>query len=179
MSPGREGRSPVSSTRVVFLVLIPLVAGAILLFWGVGEPKVQALDTPESGIGPVSIPVYETIEASAGVSSEIRVGSFEAPERVPGYEVIEEKPADAKDAQAARILVDTPARGRADYVLIARDIKARYADYDAVSVEFTDTEDLLDYNGAALIFNTPEGAIYMGFIYGPPNTEGYYVRAAD
>lgn len=176
MSPGREGRSPV---HIMLLALIPLVAGAILLFWGLGEPKVQALDTPESGIGPVSIPVYETIEASAGVASEVRVGSFEAPERVPEYEVIEEKPADAKDVRAARILVDTPARERADYVLIARDIKARYADYDAVSVEFTDTEDLLDYNGAALIFNTPEGAIYMGFIYGPPNTEGYYVRAAD
>lgn len=165
--------------HIMLLALIPLVVGTILLFWGVGKPTVNTLDTPESGVGPISIPVYETIKTQAGVASEVRVGSFEAPEKVPGYEIIEEKSADTEDARAVRILVDTPARERADYVLIARDIKARYADYDAVSVEFTDTEDMLDYNGAALIFNTPKGAVYMGFIYGPPNTKGYYVRAAD
>ena len=165
--------------RVVFPVLILLVAGAVLLVWGVGKPTVHTLDTPESGTGPISIPVYETIKMPARVAPELRVGSFESPEHVPRYEIIQEKPADTEDARAVRILVDTTAREKADYVLITRDIKARYADYDAVSMEFTDTKDLLDYNGAALIFNTPEGAIYMGFIYGPPNTRGYYVRAAD
>ena len=73
-------------------------------------------------------------------------------------------------------LVDTHARKEADYELIAQDLKARYAEYDAVTVEFTDTEELLDYYGTALIFNTVRGSTYMGFFFGPINDRGYYVR---
>ena len=41
----------------------------------------------------------------------------------------------------------TPARVEEEqFVLITRDLKSRYSDYDAVSVEFTDTEDVLFYN---------------------------------
>lgn len=75
--------------------------------------------------------------------------------------------------------VHSRARSKADYELIAQDLKARYADYDAVTAEFTDTEALLSYNGAALIFNTMRGATYMGFFFGPLNEQGYYVRAAE
>ena len=81
--------------------------------------------------------------------------------------------------RAARLLVDTRARSKADYELIAQDLKARYAEYDAVTAEFTDTETVLDYNGAALIFNTMQGSTYMGFLFGPINDKGYYVRPAD
>ena len=86
----------------------------------------------------------------------------------------------------------TPARAKEEeFVLIARDLKARYFDYDAVSVEFTDTEDLLFYNddpitrdllayyGGALIFNTYDGVYYLGYVYAPPNMDGYEVSAAD
>jgi hypothetical protein len=155
------------------------VAVTAFLVWRVGEHKVQTLQTPESGVAPIAMPIYEIPETPTSTVSEIRIGSFEPPDRVPEYELLEEKPVENADARAVRLLVTTPARGKADYVLISRDIKARYADYDAISVEFTDTEDFLDYNGGALIFNTPKGATYMGFIYGPPNTKGYYVRAAD
>jgi hypothetical protein len=90
-----------------------------------------------------------------------------------------------------RLLIDTRSREEEEFVLIARDVKSRYSDYDAVSVEFTDTEDVLFYNddpltrdllvyyGGALIFNTYEGVLYLGYIYGPPNLDGYYVKAAD
>jgi hypothetical protein len=151
----------------------------ITVLWLTSGRRVETLRTPESGISPISMPVYgegETITASV---PELRVGSFEPPERVPEYDLLEERPVQSDEARAIRLLVSTAARGRANYVLITRDLKARFAGYDAVSVEFTDTEDFLDYDGSALIFNTTNGAIYMGFIYGPPNTEGYYVRAAD
>jgi hypothetical protein len=93
--------------------------------------------------------------------------------------------------RVARLLIDTRSRGEEQFVLITRDLKSRYSDYDAVSVEFTDTEDVLFYNddprtrdllsfyGGALIFNTYDGASYIGYIYTPPNMDGYYVRAAD
>jgi hypothetical protein len=109
---------------------------------------------------------------------EMRIGDFAPPEGVPSYEVVDEAQIERDCIRAARLLVDTQARSEADYTLIARDIKSEYQDLDAVTVEFTDTTSTLSYNGSALIFNTPPGAYYMGFIYGPPNNEGYFVTAA-
>src|SRR5215217_8130783 len=144
---------------------------------------------------------FETVEASGAEGEDavgpgsdegdLKIGDFEAPEHVPDYEVLE-KSLDARDgAHAVRLLIDTRSREEEQFVLIARDLKSLYSDYDAVSVEFTDTDDLLFYNddprtrdllayyGGALIFNTYAGVRYLGYIYGPPNTEGYYVKAAD
>jgi hypothetical protein len=102
-----------------------------------------------------------------------------------------EEPVGAVQKPAVRLLIDSRSREEEYFVLIARDLKSRYSDYDAVSVEFTDTEDLLFYNddprtrdllayyGGALIFNTYDGAYYLGYVYGPPNLDGYYVKAAD
>jgi hypothetical protein len=123
--------------------------------------------------------------------ADLKIGSFETPERVPEYEVLEKSTDGREGARAARLLIDTRSREEEEFVLIARDVKSRYSDYDAVSVEFTDTEDVLFYNddpltrdllvyyGGALIFNTYDGALYLGYIYGPPNLDGYYVKAAD
>ncbi|MGB3683337.1 MAG: hypothetical protein WA990_12750 [Rubrobacteraceae bacterium] len=170
---------PGPASLTLGLLTIVTIAVAAIFVWGSGGAKVDTLDAPTVGEARISIPVYEAAEVAARPASGMRIGSFEPPARAPEYEILEEKPVDDEDARAVRLLVDTQARGEGEYVLISRDIKARYADYDAVSVEFTDTEDLLDYKGGALIFNTPEGATYMGFIYGPPNTKGYYVRATD
>ena len=109
---------------------------------------------------------------------EMKIGDFERPENAPAYEVLESE-RDSRDcARGAHLLVDTRSRDEAGYELIARDIKARYAGLDAISVEFTDATGVLDYEGAALIFNTPAGADYMGFVYGPPNNRGYMVQVA-
>jgi hypothetical protein len=105
----------------------------------------------------------------------LRLGNFEPPEDAPEYEIVDEQPVDRYGAKAARLLVDTRARSEEDYALIARDIKSDYAALDAVSVEFTDTTDTLSYNGRALIFNTPCGSDYLGYIHHPPNNEGYRV----
>lgn len=151
-----------------------------------GEEGISAVETPElRGIpaiaGPASKPPVAGGEPRIRDIPEVRIGSFEQPGEVsvPRYEILESDPADRDGAHAVRLLVDTRARTEADYETIARDLKARYADYDAISAEFTDSHDVLDYNGAALIFNTAAGAYYMGYIYGPPNNRGYYVRAAD
>jgi hypothetical protein len=171
----------------LILVLVAVVFFAAQL----AEEPVRALQKPEVRPAPEA---FEATGDAAGTTPErgdLKIGSFEAPERVPDYEVLEES-FDARDgARAARLLIDTRSRGEEEYVPIARDVKHRYSDYDAVSVEFTDTEDVLYYNddpltrdllvhyGGALIFNTYEGAYYLGYIYGPPNMEGYYVKAAD
>jgi hypothetical protein len=46
------------------------------------------------------------------------------------------------------------------------------------TVEFTDSMDILSYNSSALILNTPRGSEFIGYIYRPPNNEGYRVDAA-
>lgn len=165
--------------RAAILGLTFIAAIAAFAVWRTNEP-VHTLRTPELGPAPVAVRAPDGTEDArdVGLSSGIRVGSFERPEAVPNYEVLEENAVRGTDVRATRLLVDTRARTEANFELIAQDLKARYAEYDAITVEFTDAESLLDYNGGALIFNTPEGAYHIGFYYGPPNTEGYYVQAA-
>jgi hypothetical protein len=179
-------------TAALVLVIVAVVFIAVRL----GEEPVRALQQPEVRPAPDA---FETAGASGAEDAggpapdkeDPKIGDFAAPERVPDYEVLE-KSLDTRDgARAVRLLIDTRSREEEYFVLIARDLKYRYSDYDAVSVEFTDTEDLLFYNddpqtrdllayyGGALIFNTYDGAYYLGYIYGPPNMDGYYVKAAD
>ena len=181
-----------SAALVLALVAVVFFAARL------AEEPVRALQEPEVRPAPEAL---ERARASGAEGrdavgpapdvGELKIGDFEAPERVPDYEVLE-KSLDTRDgARAARLLIDTRSREEEEFVLIARDVKSRYSDYDAVSVEFTDTEDLLFYHddpqtrdllayyGGALIFNTYDGALYLGYIYGPPNTDGYYVKAAD
>jgi hypothetical protein len=174
--------------RVAALILALVVV--ILAVRFAGEP-VRALDEPELRPAPKAFEMAAGAAGGGQISEQEKVGSFEAPERVPEYRVLE-KSLDSRDgARAVRLLIDTRSRGEEYFVLIARDLKSRFSGYDAVSVEFTDTEDLLFYNddavskdllayhGGALIFNTYDGALYLGYIYGPPNKDGYYVSAAD
>jgi hypothetical protein len=178
--------------------LILVLVAVVFFVAQLAEEPVRALQKPEVRPAPKA---FETAGASGAQGSDavgpgpdggdLKIGDFEAPEHVPDYEVLE-KSLDTRDgARAARLLIDTRSREEEEFVLIARDVKSRYSDYDAVSVEFTDTEDLLFYNddpqtrdllayyGGALIFNTYDGALYLGYIYGPPNMDGYYVKAAD
>ncbi len=166
-SEAREGGSPTKET---------------------GEQAKQTVDRQEA-TGEVESSAETTTEEASGIlrcseeekkeREDLRLGDFEPPEDVPEYEIFEEQPVDRYGAKAARLLVDTRARSEEEYALIVRDIKSEYAALDAVSVEFTDTADTLSYNGRALIFNTPCGSDYLGYIHHPPNNEGYHVIATQ
>jgi hypothetical protein len=111
-----------------------------------------------------------------------RIGNFIRPESVPDYGILDltadQERAAREDARVAEFLVHTRTKSEADYALIARDIKARYSGYDAVVIEFTDLRsEWIPYNGGALIFNTPCGALSLGYVYGPPNSDGFVVEA--
>ncbi len=168
------------------LILVMIAAVAVFFTASIGGEPVRRLETPALRVAPTiaqaTQPETERTgegEAATEEYANIRIGSFEKPEQVPEYEILESLPADRDGANATRLLVDTRSRSEEDFTLIARDLKARYSNYDAISAQFTDTSDLFDYNGVALIFNTPAGAYYMGFIFGPPNNRGYYVKAAE
>jgi hypothetical protein len=178
------------------LALVVIAAVAVFLVVSIGGEPVHRLETPvlrasptithstqpETGSSTGEVESAEQPPRSEPAPEEyanIRIGSFERPEEVPEYEILESLPADRDGAHAARLLVDTRSRSEEDFTLIARDLKARYSNYDAVSAQFTDTSDVLDYNGVALIFNTPAGAYYIGYFFGPPNNRGYYVKAAE
>lgn len=163
-------------SRAPLITLILLAAVAVsLLMWVDGEP-VYTLEEPELRAAPG---IEHLEEAGSGEAHRLRIGSFDPPEWTPAYTVLEERLTGRDGARAVRLLVDTRVRSEDGLELITRALKARYPAYDAVSVEFTDVSDVLDYNGGALIFNTPSGAYYMGFIYGPPNNRGYFVKAAE
>ncbi len=154
-----------------------VVAVAILL-WRTGEEPIRALRTPELRPAPEIFEAAQSAPEQAPEFEEMRIGSFKRPQEVPGYEILEEIPTGSDGARSARLLVDTRSRSQQDFTLITQDLKARYAAYDFVSIEFTDSSVVLDYEGGAVIVNTPLGASRAGFIYAPPE-EGYYVKAAD
>jgi hypothetical protein len=181
-------------TVALILAFVAVVFVAVRL----ADDPVRALQKPEVRPAPEALETVgalgtkaEDAKRPAADEGNARIGDFQAPEHVPDYEILEESPDRRDGARAMRLLIDTRAREEEYFVLIARDLKSRYSDYDAVSVEFTDTEDVLFYNddpltrdlliyyGGALIFNSYEGAYYLGYIYGPPNMKGYYVKAAD
>src|SRR3712207_9509685 len=107
----------------------------------------------------------------------MRIGSFERPEDVPAYEILEKTPTGSDGARSARLLVDTRSRSQEDFTLITRDLKARYAEYDVVSVEFTDVSAVLHYNNGAGYVNTTLAAPPPGFFFSPPPA-GYSLRGA-
>lgn len=147
---------------------------------GEAQPVAQRDDDEEAGntvediTEETSVRLRCSDEERAG-REEIRIGDFEPPESVPEYEILEEKPDERDGAEAARLLVDTRARSEEDYTLITRDVKTAYSKLDAVGIEFTDTTDGFSYNGSAVVFNTPCGSDYIGYIFRPPNNEGYQV----
>ena len=111
-----------------------------------------------------------------------RIGNFIRPKSAPDYEILDltadQERAAREGARVAELLVYTRTKSEADYALIARDIKARYSGYDAVVIEFTDLRsEWIPYNGGALIFNTPCGALSLGYVYGPPNSDGFVAEA--
>ena len=125
------------------LVLVAVVVFAARL----AEEPVQASRSPRYARPQRPSRKRRAGRGRAGLRfGDLKIGSFEAPERVPEYEVLEESTARRNDVRAARLLIDTRSREEEEFVLITRDLKSRYFDYDAVSVEFTDTEDLLFYN---------------------------------
>ena len=152
------------------------VAAAAVFAWLPGEQPISALKTPEVRAAPGVFDQdnRDLAQALAG----FRVGSFERPEAVPRYEILEKTPTEGDGTRSTQLVVDTRSRGREDFTLITRDLKARYAGYDVVSVEFTDTSELLDYHGGAIIVNTALGSRNAGFIYAPPR-KGYYVRVEN
>ena len=155
-----------------------LVAALAVFLWRAGEGPIDALEIPAVGPAPEVFEVARPAPHRDEDPGEPRVGSFERPAHVPAYEILEESQTGTGDVRSARLLVDTRARSQEDFTLITRDLKARYADYDFVSVEFTDLSVVLDYQGGAVIVNTPVGSRRAGFIFAPPD-KGYYVRAAD
>ncbi len=175
MAHTKGGRGPL--LRVAVLVFVVAIA-VLLLFWRAGEEPIHALETPALRPAPEVFEASQPASEQGGAFEELRVGSFERPEDVPAYEILEERPTGSEGVRSARLLVDTRSRSQEDFTLITRDLKARYADYDLVSVEFTDVSVMIDYHGGAIIVNTPVGSQRAGFIFGPPS-QGYYVKAAD
>ena len=157
-------------------VALLVVGGSFL--WPPGGGRVSAVEPPELRSAPEP---YVAVRSDYVTPDppDVSIGSFRRPEDVPDYRILEAYKSERNGAHGATLTVDTKATTEADLTLIARDLKVRYADLDSVSVEFIDSKDFLNYRGGALIFNTAAGAYFQGFVYGPPNNQGYLVNSAD
>ena len=155
--------------------LLVLLAACAVVLWLLGGGRVSAVETPDLRSAPEP---YVAV-SNTYVVPDVSIGGFDRPESVPDYEILEIHRSERNGARGATLTVDTTASTERDLTLITRDMKARYANLDSVSVEFIDSKHFLDYRGGALIFNTAAGAYFQGFVYGPPNNKGYLVNAAD
>jgi hypothetical protein len=154
-----------------------LVVGAAFL-WPLGGGSVSAVEPPELRSAPEPYVAVRSTYVTPD-PPDVSIGGFRRPDHVPDYQILETRRSARNGAHGATLTVDTRATTEVDLTLVARDLKARYADLDSVSVEFIDSKDFLNYRGGALIFNTAAGAYFQGFVYGPPNNKGYLVTAAD
>ena len=161
-----------------FALLAALLAVCAAFLWSLGGGGVSAVEPPELRSAPEPYVAMRSTYVTPD-PPDVSIGGFDRPESVPDYEILETRRSERNGAHGTTLTVDTRATTENDLTLIARDIKARYADLDSVSVEFIDSKDFLNYRGGALIFNTAAGAYFQGFVYGPPNNKGYLVRAAD
>jgi hypothetical protein len=168
-------------TRARFIVYLASFAALLVIggafLWPSGG-GVSAVEPPELRSAPEPY-VAVGRDYVTPDPPDVSIGSFRRPDEVPDYRILETYKSERDGAHGATLTVDTRATTEADLTLIARDLKVRYADLDSVSVEFIDSKDFLNYRGGALIFNTAAGAYFQGFVYGPPNNEGYLVNSAD
>lgn len=160
------------------MIFASLAALFAVFLWLAGDGTVSAVEPPELRPAPEPY-VYVKSTYVAPDPPDISIGGFDRPEGVPEYEILQAQKSERNGARGATLVVDTRVTNERDLTLVARDIKARYADLDSVSVEFIDAENFLDYTGRALIFNTAAGVYFQGFVYGPPNNKGYLVNAAE
>ena len=166
------------SRSILYLALIAaLVAVGAAFLWPPGG-GVSAVEPPE--LRPAPEP-YVAVRSNYVTPDppDVSIGGFRRPDNVPDYQILETYRSERNGARGVTLTVDTRATKEVDLTLVARDIKARYADLDSVSVEFIDSKDFMDYRGGALIFNTAAGAYFQGYVYGPPNNKGYLVNAAE
>ena len=161
-----------------FALPVALLAVCAVVLWPFSDGPVSAVEAPDLRSAPQP---YVAVSSSYVTPDppDVSIGSFDRPEDVPDYEILQTERSARNGARGMTLVVDTRATTGQDLTLVTRDIKARYADFDSVSVEFIDSDDFLDYRGGALIFNTAAGAYFQGFVYGPPNNKGYLVNAAD
>jgi hypothetical protein len=171
-------RMPKARFILYFAFLAALLAVGAAFLWPLGGGRVSAVEPPE--LRPAPEP-YVAVRSTYVTPDppDVSIGSFRPPDNVPDYQILESYRSKRNGARGATLTVDTRATTEVDLTLVARDIQARYADLDSVSVEFIDSQDFLHYRGGALIFNTAAGAYFQGFVYGPPNNKGYLVNAAD
>ena len=161
-----------------FALLAVLLAICVAFLRPLGGGGVSAIEPPELRSAPEP---YVAVRSNYVTPDppDVSIGSFRRPDNVPDYQILESYRSERNGARGATLTVDTRATKEVDLTLVARDLKARYADLDSVSVEFIDSKDFLNYRGGALIFNTAAGAYFQGFVYGPPNNKGYLVNAAE
>ena len=158
--------------------LAALFALCAAFLWLAGDGRVSAVEPPEVRSAPEPYMVVRNTYVAPD-PPDVRVGDFGRPENVPDYEILQTDRNERDGVRGVTLIVDTRVTAERALTLVARDIKALYADLDSVSVEFIDSDSFLDYSGGSVIFNTADGAHYQGFVYGPPNNKGYLVRAAE
>jgi hypothetical protein len=133
----------------------------------------RAESVPQVAPQPAPEPVIE--EPPLDSTDEL-VGDFCHPENVPDYRLASAKGAGNDLMPVLELVAYTRATSEVDLTLIARDLKAAYASYDALLVSFVNRDKTgAPGTGEAQIINAVDGALILEIAEGPPNREGLTV----
>lgn len=140
---------------------IPLLV-VLLVFAGCagdrpGDARRPAEPTAKPTVGQV---VQESTQAGPGGAA-------------PPYITIGESETEEAGVRTAQVIVTAKETSGAELRRIVEDLKAKYRNHVAVSVEIMDGPAGYGRAGTATITNTDEGARRAGFPEGVPNEDGY------
>lgn len=97
----------------------------------------------------------------------------------PEYIVIGESEREEAGVRSVQVIVTAKKTSEPELRRIVEDLKGKYRDSDAVSVEIMDGAAGFGKAGSAVIMYTDEGARQSGYPEGVPNEQGYVLKTVD
>ena len=97
----------------------------------------------------------------------------------PEYIVIGESEGEEAGVRTAQVIVTAKKTSEPELRRIVEDLKGKYQNSDAVSVEIMDGAAGFGKAGSAVIMYTDEGARSSGYPEGVPNERGYVLKTGD
>ncbi|HET7478244.1 MAG TPA: hypothetical protein VFJ72_01885 [Rubrobacteraceae bacterium] len=159
-----------SALPMLFLLAALLLAGCS------GAPKQEARSSAEdTKQRTVAEPTGEQTTTSVENTGSENAGGSGGPE----YIVIGESEREEGGVRTAQVIVTAKKTSKRELRNIVEDLKDKYRNTDAASVEIMDGPAGFGKAGSAVIMNTDEGARHFGYPDGVPNSRGYVLKTAD
>lgn len=151
----------------------PLVLLTALIFAGCSQEPAQEARPPDDTQQRTAAETGQTTVPEPTKNESTRRGDS------PEYIVIGESEREEAGVRMTQVIVTAKKTSEPELRRIVEDLKSKYRDSDAVSVEIMDGSAGFGRAGSAVIMYTDEGARLSGYPEGIPNDQGYVLDTVD